>query len=93
MKDTFKHTATKGEIYNISIEGHLRNEITRTIVNSSFIKCGIKGDISSLKYHRLNRGSVGKEEEDFGIMKTNKAQQVILIIPFTTMDVILDSKT
>ena len=75
MKDTFKHMATKGKPYNISIEGLLRNEIVRDIVNTTFIKCEIKGDISNLKYKRLNRRSVGQEEGVFKIRKKNKMRR------------------
>ena len=46
------------------IEGHSRNDIIGEIVNGSSKKCGIKGEISNLKYHRLNRGSVGQEDDD-----------------------------
>ena len=55
MKHTPNHTKTLGSIYNMSIEGHLKNEIVREIVNGDFRKCGIKRNISNLEYHRLNR--------------------------------------
>ena len=84
---------TKKETYNMNIKGHLRNEIAREIVIGTFKKCGIKGNIYHLKYYRLNCGSVGQEEDDFEIMKKNKAQQVTLIILFTKFDVIVESKT
>ena len=56
IKDTFSHTKITGAVCNIPIEGHLRNEIIREIVIGTFKKCGIKGNISNLKCHRLNRG-------------------------------------
>ena len=43
----------------MSIEGHLRNDIARLLVKNTFEKSEIKGEISNMTYHRLNRGSVG----------------------------------
>ena len=58
----------------MTIEGHLRSEIVRVIVSAAFKECGIKGQISNLKYHRLNCGSVGQGEDDSEIMKKSKAK-------------------
>ena len=83
MKDSFNHTKKLRAIYNMPTERHLINKIVREIVNGPFKKCQIKQQISKLKYHRLNRGSVGQEEDDFEIIKKSKAKQVTLIITFT----------
>ena len=72
-KDTFNHTKTPRATYNMPIKGHLRNEIVGKIVNGTFKKCVIKREISSLKYHRLNRESVGQQGDDFENMKKSKA--------------------
>ena len=93
MKNTLQHTRTPGTIYNMSIEGRLRNDITRLLVNGDFEKCRINGEISNMKYHRLNRGSAGQKENKFEIIENSRAKQVTIILPFTKLDVMVKFKT
>ena len=46
-----------------------------------------------MKYHRLNRGSAGQREDDFEIMKNSRAKQMTMILPFTKLDTMVESKT
>ena len=56
----------------MNIERHLRNEIARETVIGTFKKCRIKDDISNLKYHRLNWGSVEQEKMTLKLWKLTR---------------------
>ena len=56
MEHSYNHKAKNRLNYDTSSNSLLKNQITKQIVKSTIKKCGIRGGISNLIYHRLNRG-------------------------------------
>ena len=95
-KDTkflYKHTDTLGEIHNILIYGKIRIEVIKRIINGTFESCNINGEISNIRYHRLNCKSADQNEDEFDNKLKGQMQQVTLIVPLTKLDVIVETKT
>ena len=64
----------------------------KKIINGTFEKCGIRGDISNIRYHRSNSRSACQTEDEFDTRMKSKAQQVTLILLFTKLDVMVETK-
>ena len=45
-----------------------------------------------MTYHRLNREPVGQKDDGFEIMKNSRAKEVTMLLPFTKLDVMVESK-
>ena len=92
-KGIYIHTGTSGETYNMLIDGIFRIDIIKRIIKGTFENCNIKGEILNIRYHRLNCRTAGQKEDEFDNKVKGQMQQVTLIIPFTKLNVMVETKT
>ena len=79
-------------IYNFLLDVKLRNNVITNIINYMFEQCQIEGEISYVRYHWVNRKSISQEKDDFEIMLNENEKQIIILIPFTNLDVKVETK-
>ena len=92
LKDEpYKHTAIEGIIYNLLLDGTLRNKVITNIINYLFEQCQITEEISYIRYCRVNKKSVIKDKDKFNRLNVSD-NQIIILIPFTDLDVKVETK-
>ena len=91
-KGLYKNSDKEGERYGMLNDGPLNINIFKRIMKGTLINCRIKGEISNVRYHRLNHRTIRQEEDKFENKGKNQMQQVTFVIPFTKLDVMVETK-
>ena len=86
-EEPFGHTEKSGVIYNSLLDRKLSKDAIANIINYMFEQYQIEGEISYVRYHRVNKNSISQEKDDFDMMLNENDNQITILIPFTALDI------
>ena len=86
------HTNQPGLKYHVALTGDLWTQVLNRMVHQAIAKLRIPGDVAQMTYHRVNQNSVSQVKDEFDMQHIHKSY-ITIIIPFTNLDVYIETET